>query len=141
MNQRLLFSLSLSILFLLLFGCRINRTVNHERVGKWVYKDTVNGTLYTSKGRYKKSTEIKTWNYFENHKRIKKEKYQNGICYITTYNKQGKITAVGQSKMVDENNETHWYYFGEWKFFNEKQELIAIKKYEKGELISEVAIE
>lgn len=140
MNLKRLLLIITYALILALSGCKTNRTINHDRVGKWVYKDTVNGILYKSKGRYKKSIEIKTWKYFANHKLIKKEKYKNGICYITNYNQQGKIESMGQSIMVDENNETHWYYFGEWKFFNKNQELIAIKKYEKGVLISEVVI-
>lgn len=133
------FRLAQFLIFLLLLvsGCKINRTVNHDRIGKWVYKDTVNGILYKSKGRYNKSIEIKTWKYFANRKLIKKEKYVNGICYITNYNGKGQIVSTGQSKLIDENNETHWYYFGDWKFFNEKEELFSIKKYEKGVLISE----
>jgi len=137
--KRLLIS-SLLLLIFTFSSCKTNKTVNHDRVGKWVYQDSVNGILYKSKGRYKKSTEIKTWKYFANHKLIKKEKYKSGICYITNYDEQGRITSIGQSKMVDENKETHWYYFGDWKFFNEKEELITIKKYGKGELISEETI-
>jgi antitoxin component YwqK of YwqJK toxin-antitoxin module len=39
---------------------------------------------------------------------------------------------------VEERNETHWYLTGDWIFFDEKGKIIGIKKYEKGELISEI---
>nr|WP_294776802.1 hypothetical protein [uncultured Flavobacterium sp.] len=140
MNQKRLFSGILILLVILLQSCKTNRTVNHHRVGKWVYKDTVNGILYKSKGRYKKSVEIKTWKYFENRKLVKTEKYKDGICYITTFDHKGRITSTGQSMMVEEQDGTHWYIIGEWKFFDQNGEIIGIKKFEKGELISEVIV-
>lgn len=128
------------MLFILVCSCKINKTVNHDRVGKWIYKDTVNGILYKSKGRYKKSIEIKTWKYYENRKLVKTEKYKDGICYITTFDSEGHITSTGQSMMVEENEETHWYIIGEWTFFDKNGKVIGIKKFEKGELISEVIV-
>ncbi len=127
----------LLFLVFLIFSCKTNKTVNHHREGKWVFKDTVNGILYKSKGKYKQSREIKTWKYFENHKLVKTEKYQDSICYSKTFDEKGRVTSIGKSIIIDENNETHWYLTGDWIFFDEKGKIIGIKKYEKGELISE----
>ena len=138
MNLRLL--CCFFILFLI-GGCKTNQTINHDREGKWVYKDTVNGILYKSKGRYKKSVEIKTWRYYENRKLVKIEKYQDSLCNIQTFDHKGRITATGQSMMVEEANGTHWYIIGEWTFYNAKGQVIGIKKYQKGELISETTIQ
>jgi regulatory protein YycI of two-component signal transduction system YycFG len=132
--------LTLFSLLLLVSSCKINKTVNHDRVGKWVYKDTVNGVLYKSKGRYKKSIEIKTWRYYENRKLVKTEKYSNGICHIKTFDHKGRITSTGQSMMVEEQDGTHWYIIGEWTFFDEKGKIIGIRKYDKGVMISEEEI-
>jgi hypothetical protein len=128
------------ILFLI-GGCKTNQTINHQREGKWVYKDTVNGILYKSKGRYKKNVEIKTWRYYENRKLVKIEKYQDSLCNIKTFDQKGRITATGQSMMVEEADGTHWYIIGEWTFYNAKRQAIGIKKYQKGELISETTIQ
>ncbi len=127
----------LLFLVFLIFSCKTNKTINHHREGKWVFKGTVNGILYKSKGKYKQSREIKTWKYFENRKLIKIEKYQDSICYSKTFDEKGRVTSIGKSIIVDENNETHWYLTGDWIFFDEKGKIIGIKKYEKGELISE----
>ena len=140
MTSKRLFHYSFLILIFTLFGCKTNQTVNHDRVGKWVYKDTVNGLLYKSKGRYKKSIEIKTWKYYENRKLVKTEQYTNGICTIKTFDHKGRITSTGQSMMVEEPDGTHWYIIGEWTFFDEKGKIIGIRKYDKGELISEEEI-
>lgn len=137
--KRLLLLLPLTLIFAL-YGCKTNQTVNHDRVGKWVYKDTVNGVLYKSKGRYRKSLEIKTWKYYENRKLVKTEQYSEGICHIKTFDDKGRITSTGQSMMVEEQDGTHWYIIGEWTFFDEKGKIISIRKYDKGLLISEEEI-
>lgn len=134
-----------SILFVLtafivigLSSCKTNKTINHHREGKWVFKDTVNGVLYKSKGKYKQSREIKTWKYFENRKLVKIEKYEKNICHSKTFDEKGRTTSIGKSMIVEENNETHWYLTGDWIFFDENGKIIGIKKYVKGELVSEI---
>lgn len=134
MNLRLL--CCFFILFLI-GGCKTNQTIDHHKEGKWVYKDTVNGILLKSKGRYKKSLEIKTWKYYENGKLVKTEKYKNGICTIKTFDQKGRITSTGQSIQLEEIDGTHWYIVGDWTFYNSKGQVIGQKKYEKGELISD----
>lgn len=138
MNLKQLLLLSLFTLIFSLYGCKTNKTINHHREGKWAYKDTVNGVLYKSKGRYKKSREIKTWKYFENRKLVKTEKYQDSICNIKTFDSKGRVTSIGKSMIVEEKEGTRWYLTGDWIFFDDKGKIIGIKKYEKGELVSEV---
>lgn len=121
-----------------LSSCKTNKTINHHREGKWVFKDTVNGVLYKSKGKYKQSREIKTWKYFENRKLVKIEKYEKNICHSKTFDEKGRTTSIGKSMIVEENNETHWYLTGDWIFFDENGKIIGIKKYVKGELVSEI---
>ncbi|TBX70627.1 hypothetical protein EZL74_02835 [Flavobacterium silvisoli] len=127
------------VLFLACCSCKTNKTVNHYKEGKWVYKDTVNNVLYKSKGKYNKSREIKTWKYYENRRLVKTEKYRDTICYIETFDHNGKVTSKGQSMILEEKDGTHWYLTGDWLFFDENDQVIGIKKYLKGELISEEA--
>ena len=124
----------------LLCSCKINQTIDHHREGKWIYKDTLNGILYKSKGRYSKSREIKTWKHFENRKLVKTEQYQDTLCYITTFDTKGKVTSKGKSIILEEKDGTHWYLTGDWLFYDKKGTLIGIKKYEKGELLSETFV-
>lgn len=127
-----------AFIFIGFSSCKTNKTINHHREGKWVFKDIVNDVLYKSKGKYKQSQEMKTWKYFENRKLVKTEKYQDNICFTKTFDEKGRTTSIGKSIIVEENNETHWCLTGDWIFFNEKGKITGIKKYEKGELISEI---
>ena len=133
--KRAFFSVLAALVF---FSCKTNKTINHHREGKWVYKDTINHVLYKSKGRYRRSLEIKTWKYFENRKLVKTEQYQDSICLIKTFNEKGKVKSIGRSIIVEEQDATHWYLSGDWIFFDDKGKIIGIKNYQKGELVSEV---
>lgn len=135
--KSILFALT-AFIIIGLSSCKTNKTINHHREGKWVFKDTVNGVLYKSKGKYKQSREIKTWKYFENRKLVKIEKYEKNICHSKTFDEKGRTTSIGKSMIVEENNETHWYLTGDWIFFDENGKIIGIKKYVKGELVSEI---
>lgn len=128
----------LLLLLAITISCKTNKTINHHREGKWVFKDTVKGVLYKSKGKYKQSQEIKTWKYFENRKLVKIEKYEENICHSKTFDEKGRTTSIGKSMIVEENNETHWHLTGDWIFFDENGKIIGIKKYVKGELVSEI---
>ncbi|HNP31774.1 MAG TPA: hypothetical protein PKN96_00625 [Flavobacterium sp.] len=123
--------------FLVLCACKTNKTFNHHREGKWVYKDTINGVRYKSKGKYRRGCEVKTWKYFENGKLVKVEKYEDSICHIKTFDKKGKVTSFGQSMIIEDKDGIHWYLNDDWFFLDANGKLIGIKKYLKGELVSE----
>ena len=136
MNSKII----LFCIVVLISSCKINQTIDHHREGKWIYKDTLNGILYKSKGRYSKSREIKTWKHFENRKLVKTEQYQDTLCYITTFDAKGKVTSKGKSIILEEKDGTHWYITGDWIFYDDNGKIIGIKKYQKGELISETKV-
>ena len=123
--------------FFIFTNCKTNRIVNKEKQGKWIYKDTVNEVIYKSVGKYKKGIEQKTWRYYATKKLIKKEKYNNGICYVTNYYNSGKISSKGKTKMVITDGNVHWFYFDDWFFYTENGQLTTTKNYADGELISE----
>jgi antitoxin component YwqK of YwqJK toxin-antitoxin module len=111
-----------------------------KREGLWIENYSVDSSKYKSVGKYKNDDPIKKWYYYLNGKIIKKEKYNHNICKTTTYFENGKVQSKGQTKTTTDNIEIHWFYDGVWRFYNEKGKLITTKKYNNGELISEVEI-
>ncbi|MFC6877326.1 hypothetical protein ACFQZF_03020 [Flavobacterium myungsuense] len=111
--------------------------VNKERNGKWIFSDTINNIVYKSKGKYKNGIEQKTWRYFANNKRIKKEKYKNEVCFTTIFFDNGRLKSKGKTQMISVNKEIHWFYFGDWQFYDESGKLIEVKKFVKGEWVNE----
>jgi antitoxin component YwqK of YwqJK toxin-antitoxin module len=135
--------LLISLLFLfVLIGCKstpINQKINKKREGLWIENYTVDSAKYKSVGKYYLDDPIKKWHYYLNGKIIKIEKYKRNICTTTNYFENGKIQSKGQTKTTTDNIQIHWFYDGDWNFFDEKGKLIVTRKYNNGELISETA--
>jgi len=129
--------LSLLYFIFMFSGCKINQRKNGEKVGSWVYKDELMGITSESKGRYKKDFEVGVWKDFVGKRLVTKRKYKDSICYTTEYHNNGKIRAVGISKMIVEDANLHWFLSGEWKFYDSEGILLGTKIYEKGEPIVE----
>lgn len=130
--------------FFILFGCKtqpINQIKNKQREGLWIEEYPLDTIKYKSVGKYYKGDPIKKWCYYQNSKIIKKEKYKKDICYTIFFNANGKIQSKGKTKLVTTSQETHWFYYSDWKFYNDKGKLVLIKKYENGELKSEIKIQ
>ncbi len=142
MNMKNLFFLFFCGLMLL--SCKskpINQKIDKKKEGVWIDNYSQDGTNYKSYEFYKSDQPIKKWKTYINGKIYKTEKYKNGICIVKTYYENGKLESKGKTKLEINLTETHWFYFGKWKFYSDKGKLKGIKNYEKGELISEQNIE
>jgi len=132
-------------LFILLFcgimlsGCKskpINQKIDHKKEGVWIDNYKQDSTTYKSFEYYKHDEPVKKWKSYINGKIYKTEKYKNGISTVKYYYENGKVQSTGKTKMESNSKETHWFYFGDWKFYSDKGKLTEIKKYNNGELIS-----
>jgi antitoxin component YwqK of YwqJK toxin-antitoxin module len=127
-----------------LFSCKpkqLNQKVNKQREGLWIENYGQDSSNYKSVGNYHNGEPIKRWTYYLNGKRIKKENYSNSYCRTKKYFKNGKVESKGITKITTEGEQTHWFYNGKWKYYTEKGKLILIRKYDKGEVVSEQEIE
>lgn len=129
------------LLILILSSCKVNQRKNGEKTGRWIYKDTIMGILSESRGRYKNGFEVGTWKDYSSNRLLSKKKYKDSICYTTEYHSNGKIRAIGVSKMIADSTNIHWFLSGEWKFYDNDGILLGTKTYEKGEPILETYIE
>lgn len=128
------------ILFFSLFGCKTNQMKNKLREGRWIEQYVQDSAAYKSIGSYKKGDPVKKWRYYLNGKIIKREKYNGTICKTIFYHQNGKIQSKGKSKIDTTDKYAHWYYFGDWLYYNENEKLTTIRKYDNGELLSETTI-
>lgn len=136
MVKNLLF---LIILFLFL-SCKtahINQIIDKKREGKWVTTYVQDSIEYKSIEYYKHDQPIKRWKTYINGKIYKTEKYKNGISIAKSYYENGKLESKGNTKLEVTETQSHWFYFGVWKFYSNKGKLVTIREYNKGELVSE----
>ena len=129
---------------MMLFSCKskpINQKIDKKKEGLWVDNYQQDSTTYKSFEYYKNDQPVKKWKTYINGKIYKTEKYKNGICIVKYYYENGKLQSKGKTKIEVNTVETHWFYFGDWKFYSDKGKLTEIKKYSNGDLISEKAIQ
>ena len=129
---------------MMLFSCKskpINQKIDKKKEGLWVDNYEQDSTTYKSFEYYKNDQPVKKWKTYINGKIYKTEKYKNGICIVKYYYENGKLQSKGKTKIEVDSIETHWFYFGDWKFYSDKGKLTEIKKYNNGDLISEKAIQ
>ena len=119
------------ILTIFSLSCKTNQTRNKLKVGRWIYSDTVNAVCYKQVGRYHKNIEKGTWKSYEGNILVKTEKYKKEYCLATTFHKNGQIASQGITKLSESENDTHWYYFGQWKFYDQAGQLLETKTYKK----------
>ncbi|PKB17071.1 hypothetical protein [Flavobacterium sp. 5] len=139
MNKKTLYI----IMILSFFACKpqlINQKIDKKKEGKWVITNIQDSIEYKSFEFYKNDEPIKKWKSYINGKKYKIEKYKNGICLVKVYHENGKIESKGNTKLENNDKYAHWFYFGDWKYYDQNGKLISIKKYENGEFISETKI-
>lgn len=110
---------------------------NKKKIGVWIEKYELDSIEYRSIGKYKNGEPIKKWKYYANGVITKKERYKKNKCLVSYYFPNGEIQSKGKTKLVISTTETHWFYFGNWKYYDENGMLANIRKYANGELVFE----
>ncbi|WP_370030553.1 hypothetical protein [Flavobacterium sp. 28YEA47A] len=124
-----------------MIGCKTNRIRNNERVGRWVEFDTIDGKIYKSVGRFRNGIGKGVHRQFSDKKLVRKEKYKDEICHTIYYYENGKVMTEGDTKMALTEKLVHWYYTGDWKFYDDNGQLLGIRTYENGSVINEIEIQ
>ncbi len=139
---------SLFFLLLILYSCKpakinqykINVDKSRYRTGFWVEDESTDIGTVQSKGSYRKGNKIGTWKtYYQDHL-IQKEKFKIDRSKVFVYHPNGKIHQRGQTKTEINVDNYHWFYYGDWKYYDETGQLQYIKKYENGNKIDSINI-
>jgi len=121
----------------LLASCKINQTKDGLKTGLWITKDGSGEEGYKSRGRYKKGHEKGVWKYFYNDTLYQKDKYSGMSARVRFYHPNKKIRASGKTEMDYNGKLAHWYYNGDWKYFDVQGKLVKTITYKKGSPIAE----
>jgi antitoxin component YwqK of YwqJK toxin-antitoxin module len=130
----------INCIILSLFSCKpklINQKTNKkEKVfGRTIFVDSAH---YKSVGKYKNDDPIKKWCYYLDGKIIKKRSTQD-TCYTKFYHQNGKMSR-GTTVLDTSTKYAHWFYSGNWKFYDNKGKLIIERNYQSGKLASETIL-
>ena len=121
----------------LVASCKVNQTRNGLKTGLWVTKDGNGKAGYKSRGRYRKDKEKGIWKYFYNDTLYQKDRYSGNNARVRFYHPNKKIRASGKTSMDYNGKLLHWYYNGDWKYFDTKGNLVKVVTYKKGSPIAD----
>jgi len=91
---------------------------------------------YLARGRYQHGRFAGRWRYFgptgvmERSERFARQPY--GLMTITEYHPNGRKWRRGQARIVDEGDQIHFYWFGEWKVYDLAGHYLGIEHYDRG---------
>jgi len=132
------------LIVLLLASCntKMNQYIKDEKnVSKWKEEYSSDEGTLIAVGKYTHGEKVGIWKTTLNNELFQKDKIRKNITKTKIYHQNGNLMQSGQSKMDVSKNERHWYYFGDWKFYNEKGNLQYIKKYEDGKKVDSISFE
>ncbi|WP_042721450.1 hypothetical protein [Flavobacterium sp. B17] len=138
--------LSFLLILLVFVSCKtkINQYVKDEkkvskRDGKWKEEYSSDDGILHATGKYRMGEKVGVWKMTLNGHKYQKDVIRKGITKTKRYFPNGKIMEKGQSKMDISENERHWYYFGDWKYYDEEGKLRYIKKYADGKKVDSIS--
>lgn len=142
----------MKIHFLFLLGClvlvscttKMNQYLKdqnkvNKRHGKWREEYSADDGILIAVGKYKMGEKVKTWKTFFDNKIYQKDKIRKDITKTKKYFPNGSIMEIGQSKLDISKTQRHWYYFGDWKYYNDQGKLLYIKRYKEGTKIDSIS--
>lgn len=113
---------------------------SRERHGKWKEEYSSADGKFTSIGKYKKGEKVGVWKTTFQDKLYQKDRVRKSITKTKVFYPNGKLMEKGQSKVEVSDTERHWFYFGDWKYYDENGKLEYIKKYEDGKYFDSIFV-
>lgn len=107
-----------------LSGIIINRyDKNAVHHGKWKYIDRSNGRRLICIGRFDHGKQVNEWKYFYPSGNLRMlEKYtwegDKRLVDVTFYHENGLVSNKGLARVEIEGNKSHYYWFGDWIYFD-----------------------
>jgi len=114
-------------------------TKHQKRHGKWKEEYSSDQGILTAKGRYKIGEKVGIWKTTFEDKLYQKDKIRRNTTKTKIYHPNDKIMEKGQSKLDISDAQRHWYYFGDWKYYDENGKIRYIKKYADGKKIDSIS--
>jgi antitoxin component YwqK of YwqJK toxin-antitoxin module len=105
-----------------------------QRTGWWISYWDEEEKVPMSKAKYEAGQEIGTSKEYHQNGNIRlKFRNQKNRMRVKYYTEDRKLKQKGWAVMEYNKADTHYYWHGIWKFYNEKRKLIRTAQYSNGE--------
>lgn len=112
-----------------------------KRKGLWISYWDEEEKVPMSVARYKKGREVGVSKEYHMNGNLRlKFRYGEERIRVKYYDEDRRLEQKGWAILDYNEVDTHYYWHGEWKYFNNKRKLQKVKYYQHGEEISQVDI-
>ncbi len=109
-----------------------------QKTGKYTEYSNSDTTIVVAKGHFCESLPCKTWKYYYDEGGMRmKIKYRDRLK-IKYYTQSGQLDQKGYAMLDFNAADTHFYWHGRWKYYDERRKLYRIALYENGEEVEVV---
>jgi antitoxin component YwqK of YwqJK toxin-antitoxin module len=100
---------------------RYDRNAMHH--GKWKYLDRSHGRRLICYGRFDHGKQVNDWKYFYPSGKLRMEESytwegDKRLVDVTFYHENGQVSNKGLARVEVQNDKTHYYWFGDWVYFD-----------------------
>jgi antitoxin component YwqK of YwqJK toxin-antitoxin module len=111
-----------------------------QRNGLWVEEYSSDIGKLQGKGRYKNGEKVGLWVITFQDKVYQKERFKKYTSKVKVFNQNGELREKGQTKTLVNDNSSHWFYYGTWKYYDENGKHIYSKVYKDETHIDSIAV-
>lgn len=113
-----------------------------ERTGKWlVYLDSAK-TKKSYEGRFRNGRSVGTFYYYTTDGILERKEINRFKKLKTTfYYPDGTRRQTGKARIKNEPDKIHYFFYGRWKYYDEKGKLLKYRYYSKGNLVKTVYLD
>lgn len=112
-----------------------------KRNGKWKEEYSIDEGTLVAVGKYKMGEKVGVWKSSLAGNIFQKDKIKKDITKTKMYHPNGKIRERGQTKLEIKPDNRHWFYFGDWKYYDENGKLMYIKHYDRGTKVDSISFQ
>lgn len=109
-----------------------------RRHGIWEFYWENDTSMLANKGEFRHGNQVGTWYYYNQDGSLQKTetKTKVGKRFKTQiYYPDGKLQKEGYAKLKKDKEYLNYYWYGEWKCYDEQGNLVKTEHYKKGELV------
>lgn len=111
---------------------------NGKRHGRWIEYYDNNSTVVSSNIKYRHGYEDGICRFYHPNGELRlKWRYYKKRIRAKYYYESGKLEQKGWSKIEYGGEDTHYYWHGKWKFYDENKKLVRTANYKNGKALVE----
>lgn len=108
-----------------------------RRHGQWEFYWDDSNSVVASKGKFKHGLQVKEWYYYSQDGKLERTEKQTLLgkrLKTVMYHPNGKVWKTGMARIVMTKEYVDYYWYGDWKCYDEYGNFEKVEHYKEGKL-------